>query len=59
MYNPLTEELIVEAGELIEEDVAKAIEASPIDAVEVRSALSCEAKKGICTKCYGRNLSNR
>ena len=57
VYNPLTEELIVEAGQLIEEDIAAVIEASPIDAVEVRSPLSCEAKKGICAQCYGRNLA--
>lgn len=57
VYNPLTEELIVEAGQLIEDDIAAAIEASPIDAIEVRSPLSCEAKKGICAKCYGRNLA--
>ena len=35
----------------------KRIQASPLDAVEVRSALTCEAKKGICSKCYGRNLA--
>jgi len=57
VYNPLTEELIVEAGKLIEDDIADAIEASPLDAVEVRSPLSCEAKKGICAQCYGRNLA--
>ncbi|WP_299386598.1 DNA-directed RNA polymerase subunit beta' [uncultured Lacinutrix sp.] len=57
VYNPLTEQLIVEAGQLIEDDIAAAIEASPIDAIEVRSPLSCEAKKGICAKCYGRNLA--
>ncbi|PTM06808.1 MAG: DNA-directed RNA polymerase subunit beta', partial [Bacteroidetes bacterium] len=57
VYNPLTEELIVAAGDHIYEDVAKKIEESPIDAVEVRSALTCEAQKGICSKCYGRNLA--
>ncbi|WP_290698200.1 DNA-directed RNA polymerase subunit beta' [Lacinutrix sp.] len=57
VYNPLTEELLVEAGQLIEDDIADAIQASPIDAVEVRSPLSCEAKKGICAQCYGRNLA--
>jgi len=57
VYNPLTEELIVEAGELIEDDIAAAIEASPLESIEVRSPLSCEAKKGICAKCYGRNLA--
>jgi len=57
VYHPLTEELLVEAGGHIHDDVAKNIEDSPIDAVEVRSALTCEAKKGICSMCYGRNLA--
>ncbi|MCL4127051.1 UNVERIFIED_CONTAM: hypothetical protein GTU68_042673 [Idotea baltica] len=57
IYNPLTEELLVGANELISDDVAKAIENSPIDKVDARSPLSCEAKKGICAKCYGRNLA--
>ena len=57
VYNPLTDELLVAAGQLIEDDIAKAIEASPIDSLEVRSALTCEALKGICAKCYGRNLA--
>ncbi len=57
LYNPLNEELLLVAGqEIIEEDVKK-IEAAPIDRVEVRSALTCEAPKGICAKCYGRNLA--
>ena len=55
--NPHTDELIVEAGGLIVESVAKAIETAGIDMVEVRSALTCEAPKGICAKCYGRNLA--
>jgi len=57
VYNPLTEELLVAAGGHIHEDIAKNIEESPVDAVEVRSALTCEAKKGICSMCYGRNLA--
>ncbi len=57
VYDPLTEELLVAAGDNISDDIAKRIEDSPVDAVEVRSALTCEAKKGICTKCYGRNLA--
>jgi len=57
VLNPLTNELIVAAGEEIDDDVADSIEASPIESVEVRSALTCEAKKGICVKCYGRNLA--
>jgi DNA-directed RNA polymerase subunit beta' len=57
VVNPLTEEVIVPAGEEVMEHHIKAIEESPIDRVEVRSALTCEAKKGICAKCYGRNLA--
>ena len=49
--------IIVANGEMITENMAKAIEAAQIDAVEVRSVLTCEAKKGVCAKCYGRNLS--
>jgi len=57
VHDPLTDELLVGAGEHIYDEIAKKIEASPVDAVEVRSALTCEAKKGICAKCYGRNLA--
>ena len=57
VYDPVTEELLVASGQLIEDDIAKAIEESPIESLEVRSALTCEAKKGICAKCYGRNLA--
>ncbi|MFK5971847.1 MAG: DNA-directed RNA polymerase subunit beta' [Flavobacteriaceae bacterium] len=57
VYNPLDEELLLAAGqEIMETDVKKIME-SPIEKVEVRSALTCEAAKGICAKCYGRNLS--
>ncbi|WP_417197253.1 DNA-directed RNA polymerase subunit beta' [Bizionia sp.] len=57
VYNPLTDELLVGANEMIDEVIAKTIQNSPVDAVEVRSALTCEAKQGICAKCYGRNLA--
>ncbi len=57
VYNPLNEELLVEAGQLIDEEIANAIQNTPIDAIDVRSPLSCEAKKGICAQCYGRNLA--
>ena len=57
VYNPLTDELLVANNQMIDEVIAKAIENSPVDAVEVRSALTCEAKQGICAKCYGRNLA--
>ncbi len=57
VYHPITGELIVEAGEEITEDIAKKIEESPIKEVEIRSVLTCEAKFGVCAKCYGRNLA--
>ncbi len=57
VYNPINDELIVGAGEQIDENAAKQIEYSPIDQVEVRSPLTCEAKRGVCAKCYGRNLA--
>ena len=55
-FNP--DEIIVHAGEEITEAIADRIEKSPIEAVEIRSVLTCESKKGVCAKCYGRNLSN-
>ena len=58
VYLPETETLVVAAGELITEDVAKTIEKSGIDEVEIRSVLTCEMRRGVCSKCYGRNLSN-
>src|SRR5512133_3951584 len=57
IYNPLTGELIVESGQELNEDIARKIEDSPIEQVEIRSVLTCESKKGVCAKCYGRNLS--
>ena len=57
VYNPLTEELLVSAGQHIDDNIAKRIQESPIETIEVRSALTCEAKQGICSKCYGRNLA--
>jgi DNA-directed RNA polymerase subunit beta' len=57
IYHPLTDELLVASGGHITDEIAKKIENSPINSVEVRSALTCEAKKGICATCYGRNLA--
>ena len=57
IQHPLTGELIVAAGEEIREDAAKLIQDSPIESVEIRSVLTCESKKGVCAKCYGRNLA--
>jgi DNA-directed RNA polymerase subunit beta' len=58
VYHPLTGELIVESGQELTEDLARKIEDSPIEQVEIRSVLTCESKKGVCAKCYGRNLAN-
>ena len=57
IYNPLNQEVLVKSGDEISEEVVKLIQNSPIDKVEVRSPLTCEAPKGICAKCYGRNLA--
>ncbi len=57
IYHPVTGELIVRAGEEIVEAKAQIIEDSPIERVEIRSVLTCESKKGVCAKCYGRNLA--
>ncbi len=58
VINPQTGEIIVAAGEEITEDKAQAIEDSPIESVEIRSVLTCESRKGVCMKCYGRNLAS-
>nr|WP_317630585.1 DNA-directed RNA polymerase subunit beta' [uncultured Flavobacterium sp.] len=57
VVNPLTGDVVVEEGQLITEAIAKSINESPVESMEVRSPLTCEAKKGICVKCYGRNLA--
>jgi len=57
VYNPLNDELIVSAGEEITDDVAKLIDDTGIDTVEIRSVLTCEARRGVCSKCYGKNLA--
>lgn len=57
IFHPLTKELIVKAGEEITEEVTAVISESPIESVEIRSVLTCESKRGVCSKCYGRNLA--
>ncbi|MFD3001224.1 DNA-directed RNA polymerase subunit beta' [Pontibacter toksunensis] len=57
VYDPITNDLIAESGSEITEEIARAIEATAIEAVEIRSVLTCESKRGICAKCYGRNLA--
>ncbi len=57
VIHPTTGELLVAGGDMITEDVAKKIDESPIESVEIRSVLTCESKHGVCAKCYGRNLA--
>jgi len=58
VYNPLNEELIIVAGEEISAEVANFIEEVGIETVEIRSVLTCESKRGVCVKCYGKNLAS-
>src|SRR5690606_24359079 len=57
VYDPLTDEMIVDANEEITEEIARKIEETSIEEVEIRSLLTCESKIGGCAKCYGRNLA--
>ena len=58
VFVPGTEDLIIESGGLIDEEIALAIEVAGHDELEIRSVLTCELKKGVCAKCYGRNLAS-
>ena len=57
VLDPLSGEVILPAGELIDEDAVDRIEQAGIDAVQIRSVLTCESKTGVCAKCYGRDLA--
>ncbi|RYZ44818.1 MAG: DNA-directed RNA polymerase subunit beta', partial [Sphingobacteriales bacterium] len=57
VFDPISERVLVAAGSEITDDVAKEIEESGIDTVEIRSVLTCEARRGVCSKCYGKNLA--
>ncbi len=57
VYDPKTDELIIAAGDIITEDIADRIEDASIDSVYIRTVLTCESKRGVCAKCYGRNLT--
>ena len=56
VYDPITNKLIVEANQVISNEMAMTIQNHGINSVRVRSVLTCESEKGICAKCYGRNL---
>ena len=57
IYHPVSNEIIIHSGVEISEEIVKKIERTNIEKVEVRSPLTCEAPRGICAKCYGRNLA--
>jgi DNA-directed RNA polymerase subunit beta' len=57
VYHPLTDELIIRAGEEISNEEARKVEDAGIETVEIRSVLTCECKRGVCVKCYGKNLA--
>ena len=57
ILHPITEELIVSSGDEIFEELSEIIEEAGIEIVEIRSALTCETKRGICSKCYGKSLA--
>ncbi|MCU0449497.1 MAG: DNA-directed RNA polymerase subunit beta', partial [Bernardetiaceae bacterium] len=57
VFDPITGEMIVASGQEIDEDIAKKIDETAIDGIEIRSVLTCETKQGVCGKCYGRNLA--
>jgi len=57
IYHPNTGELIIRSGDELNEEISQQIQDSPIESVEIRSVLTCESLRGVCAKCYGRNLS--
>lgn len=57
VVDPITEEILVSSGEEISDDIAKRIDESAVEEVEIRSVLTCETRRGVCSKCYGRNLT--
>ena len=57
VYDPITDEFLIKAGVEITEEIAESIEGRSVETVAIRSALTCEAKRGLCAKCYGRNLT--
>jgi len=58
VHDPITNELLVSAGQDITEEIGKNIENSPLEGIEIRSVLTCESKRGVCALCYGRNLAS-
>jgi DNA-directed RNA polymerase subunit beta' len=57
IVDPITDEMLVKQGDMIDEFTAKKIEATSIESVVIRSVLTCETRHGVCARCYGRNLA--
>ena len=57
VIDPLTNEMYCAKGTIIDEEIAENIERSPIEAVLIRSVLTCESRRGVCARCYGRNMA--
>ncbi len=57
LIHPVTGEVIINADEIVTEEIARVIDELNIDSIEIRSVLTCEARYGVCSKCYGRNLA--
>ncbi len=58
VFHPVTDEIIITAGKEISSEDAKKVEESGIETVEIRSVLTCESKRGVCVRCYGKNLAS-
>jgi len=58
VYDPVTDNLLVEAGAMITEDIAHSINDAGVETMEIRSVLTCESRRGVCVKCYGKNLAS-
>jgi len=57
VVDPITNEVYCTKGAVIDEEVADSVERSPIEAVLIRSVLTCESRRGVCARCYGRNMA--
>jgi DNA-directed RNA polymerase subunit beta' len=57
IHHPVTNEILIAKGEMIDEDIVEKIDAVGIESLKVRSVITCEAKTGVCSKCYGRDLA--
>ncbi|MCK5074890.1 MAG: DNA-directed RNA polymerase subunit beta', partial [Calditrichia bacterium] len=57
VYDPISGELLVESGELVDDEKAERIENSAVEEIKIRSVLTCESKFGVCAQCYGINLA--